>query len=1209
MHLNTSGPYFTWSKNAQSNIDSRLDRALCSIEWFDIWHSVSCTALTKHVSDHTPLLLKADNVAVSGPKPFRFISAWSLHPTFEEVVANSWSKPVHASCPMVSIQLKLKQLKYDLKVWNTDVFGNIHVKVKEANDQLQKIQMDIDVSGHSPTLDKLEGEAQANLISALHTQEVFWKEKSRVKWLKDGDRSTAFFHRIARQRWATNKITVLKHQGNSIHDPVLLKEHIVNHFQELYTSQNQTLNHDLVSKVIPQLVSPLDNDLLSSIPNSDEIKRAVFSLNPNSAPGPDGFPGSLYQKCWHIVGEDVCKAITIFFQHSWLLPGFNSNFITLIPKNPSADSISNFRPIALANFIFKVIPKILSDRLSNIAPHLISNQQNGFVKGRHIHNSIGITSECFNMLDRKNFGGNIAIKLDIAKAFDTLDWGFLLKVLTAFGFSTVFINWIKCILNSAMLSILVNGTPCGYFSCSRGVRQGDPLSPILFCLAEEVLSRYISFHADNGSLKPISSPKGIKAPTHSLYADDVILFCRGDKTNLKLVQKILDDYAKASGQFINKSKSKIYFGKEAVHRKPEITTTMGMAAGSTPFNYLGVPIFKGKPKLLHLLPVAEKVRLKLEGWAGKVLSFAGRAELIKSVAVPMLLHSFMVYLWPAKLIQTVNTWLRNFLWSGDIGIKKLVTVAWHSVCRPKLCGGLGMRDLNQLNKAALLKHTWDVLHLDNQWGNHVKGRFNIISTKASTSYKVSSIWPGFKGALQTIDEQAIWIIGDGKQINIWEDRWLPSSPISCPSPLLTKSSKVSSFITTNHWTIPSWFKHQYPFLVSDILQIHLPSKPSVDHLIWPLSPKGELTFKDAYKFYNNSQPVHWVSHLWKPFIPPRVSCLSWKIMQNRVPTQDNLQKRGMFFVSRCEICKTNVDNVEHLFLKCPYAHTLWSWLFSSFLINKDIPNSTSHMWRMIFKVRMSSQLLNLWISGCMLAFHLIWDTRNQAIFDGNRPVISRTLQHLKGWLQDLSSLMPGTMKNSVHELSILHKLGIKGICNSSPKIIEVSWSPPHYHWIKVNTDGMALGSPGLAAIGGVFRSYRGFAKGSFCQFIGIHNAFYAELSAFIKAVEIAWSKNWKSVWFEMDSLTLVNCIHNTSFKPPWQLLTAWNNCLHLLRQMQHHISHIFREGNQPADTLSKLGLHHANLKWWDSHPPKIDAFLAQDYASLPNYRFKQKPKN
>jgi hypothetical protein len=168
-----------------------------------------------------------------------------------------------------------------------------------------------------------------------------------------------------------------------------------------------------------------------------------------------------------------------FFRTGFLLPNWNANSIVLIPKTQNADTVDQFRPTALANFKFKIISKILADRLGTIMPSLVSPEQRGFIHGRQMKDCICTTSEAINLLNKNSYGGNLALKIDISKAFDTLDWVFLLKVLQAFGFNATFCSWINSILNSARLSISINGSHEGYFKCRRGVRQGDPLSPLL----------------------------------------------------------------------------------------------------------------------------------------------------------------------------------------------------------------------------------------------------------------------------------------------------------------------------------------------------------------------------------------------------------------------------------------------------------------------------------------------------------------------------------------------------------------------------------------------------------------------------------------------------------------------------------------------------------------------------------------------------------
>lgn len=305
----------------------------------------------------------------------------------------------------------------------------------------------------------------------LHSyQEEFWREKARVYCFTDGDRNTSYFHRLARIRCTSKRMYVLKSGDQFLDKQEDIENHVVHYFSSLYASENSCAENDLVDKVIPSLVTFEDNAMLTNIPTLEEVKGALFTMNVAGAPGPDGFGGIFYQKFWHIVGVDVYNSILEFFTKGWMLPNLNSNLVVLIPKFNGAYRIEDYMPIALADFQFKIITKVLADRLSSIATKIISNQQRGFIKDRQIAYYICITSEAVNILDHKAYGGNLALTFDIKKFFDTIDWNIIFKVLNAFGFNVVFCNWVRLILISAKLSFYVNGQSIGFFACKRGVR-------------------------------------------------------------------------------------------------------------------------------------------------------------------------------------------------------------------------------------------------------------------------------------------------------------------------------------------------------------------------------------------------------------------------------------------------------------------------------------------------------------------------------------------------------------------------------------------------------------------------------------------------------------------------------------------------------------------------------------------------------------------
>jgi len=219
-----------------------------------------------------------------------------------------------------------------------------------------------------------EKEAHKILDEMLSRQECFWQEKAKLNWHLHGDRNTKYFHRIAKIKTSTKTITSLIDGEQVITNQSHISEHIVDYYKNLFCTNFVLEEQLLAEEVIPNLITDEINNLMTMLPSHQEIKSAVFALNKESAPGPDWFGAFFYQTYWDIIKEDVVKAVLEFFTTSMILPRFNSNIIALLPKIPHASSIDQYRPIAMANFKFKIISKVIAGRLAPIMPTIISEE-------------------------------------------------------------------------------------------------------------------------------------------------------------------------------------------------------------------------------------------------------------------------------------------------------------------------------------------------------------------------------------------------------------------------------------------------------------------------------------------------------------------------------------------------------------------------------------------------------------------------------------------------------------------------------------------------------------------------------------------------------------------------------------------------------------------------------------------------------------------
>ncbi|XP_039067947.1 uncharacterized protein LOC120213999 [Hibiscus syriacus] len=275
---------------------------------------------------------------------------------------------------------------------------------------------------------------------------------------------------------------------------------------ELEQIQLSTLNITsyIESKLIIQTLADLDKNI-----TDEEIKNAFFSQGNDKAPGSDGYTPFFFKSTWSMVGEDVIKVVKYFFHNSFILPAFNSTIIALVPKITNHSKVKDYRPISCYSVVYKAITKILVKRLTNMLPKIITLNQTTFVKGRNIIDNTLLAQDLVKGYGKKSISPRCAIKIDLQKAFYSLDCGFISSILKAIELPHKFIAWIEACYSEARYSILFNGSLISYFKGERGLRQGDPLSPILFVLAMNILSKLLNLVVARGLFGQFLLPQAV----------------------------------------------------------------------------------------------------------------------------------------------------------------------------------------------------------------------------------------------------------------------------------------------------------------------------------------------------------------------------------------------------------------------------------------------------------------------------------------------------------------------------------------------------------------------------------------------------------------------------------------------------------------------------------------------------------------------------
>lgn len=967
--LHPDAKQYTWSRRNPTKM-GRLDYFLTSADILNVCSK--CEINFGYRTDHSVVFFEfkfTENA--KGPGYWKFNSSLLHDPayvagakkTIQDTV-NQYRTQRGQDVPNFSIGYRLfwETLKMEIRGFSIRFSAQKKKKNKDLEKSITKAIETLDGK-----LDRVSIEQRDQEVSRL--QEIRkikmrgTQIRSKAKWVEKGESNSKFFCSLEKRNFVNKTISRLKDGEIEYKKDKDILDKAKTFYHNLYTTKLGQINKCQMEKFLTPndvKLSQNDKDYCEQELSKKECLAALKAMSNEKSPGLDGFVCEFYKFFWNDISEYLILAFQEAFQSGEMSMIQREGLITCIPK-PSKDrsDIKNWRPITLLNIDYKILSSALANRFKNVLPSIISTTQKGFLKGRFIGENTRLLYDVLHEAEKRQIPG-LLMMVDFEKAFDSIEWSFLQTVMYHYNFGPNIIHWINTLYKDISSRIINNGHMSDRFKISRGVRQGDPLSPLLFILAVEPLATAVK---NNKNIKGIEIDNIISLL--SQYADDTFFTLDGSEKSLYHTIQTLRDFEKVSGLKINLDKTKLLWFGSKKKCKMKYCEEFKLDWSEGNFKLLGI-IFNVETQLMPKLnfdKAKDCVEKIFNSWEHRNLTLYGKITIIKSLATAKINHIISVIPIPDKTVKELEKSFHRFLWNGKKGnVKHSTLILDYNE------GGLKMLDITSFIKS--LKATWvkRLLNTKGIWQDLASNIIGVENTKFVFELDNKSIESICKTVHNPFWKQILmdWaaIQNNHRYMVLWKNQNITANkkPIYyktlCDSGITNACHLLNhtrtAFLTYNelkqkcpriditfiqyhgllqaipkHWKESNIGKVQIN-IQSNLQKVLKAEKPSRFVYSLLLKKKGTKPIADQTKWETSLG----INPKWEEIytLPQKTTkdkklrVLQYKISQRRIATNQFLEKIKIKTNAHCTFCKGVTETIEHLFYDCKYSRNILTFI-------------------------------------------------------------------------------------------------------------------------------------------------------------------------------------------------------------------------------------------------------------------------------------------